>query len=148
MAANGSIELRALAVRLREAGDTRLLAEMVGALKAGAKPLISDVRDAAVRDLPHTGGLAARVAASSMTTSVRTGPRTAGVRLTGRSKAGRQLDRGFVDHPVFGDRGVWVHQGVPQATGWWSRTLAERSPAVTPYLLAVMKRTSAFVQGG
>jgi hypothetical protein len=60
-----------------------------------------------------------------------------------------------VRHPVF-DRGVsrsllgsktkWVRQEIPAATGWWSTTLAVHSAAITPVLVAEMRRVAAMIE--
>ena len=47
-----------------------------------------------------------------------------------------------------GTKVKWVSQEIPAAKGWWSETLANGAPVVTPELLAVMERISAQIQGG
>jgi hypothetical protein len=37
-------------------------------------------------------------------------------------------DRGFIRHPLFGNRNYWYDTPVPGATGWWSRVVEDRLP--------------------
>lgn len=148
---NGSVELHELAVRLKALGPGSPVGrvQLLRGLKDGAKPLIGAVKHAAEEKLPHGGGLNRQVAAQKVTVSVRTGARTAGVRLVTRAPDTLQTDQGFVRHPTFGRRGKgdWEEQEIPNAAGWWSQTLAEGAPEVTPRLLMVMTDIGAQIQG-
>lgn len=146
MAANGSVELAALAARLKAVGAADLRLELLRGLKVGAAPLVDDVKQAALEKLPRRGGLNRQVAGQKISVSVRTSVATAGVRLTTTAPDTAQTDQGYVRHPVFGNRGRWVHQDIPEAAGWWSQTLAQGAPVVTPALLAVMEKIAAEVQ--
>lgn len=145
--ANGSIELAALAARLKVAGAGGLRVQLLRGLKSGAAPLIGEVQAAARAQLPKSGGLNEQVAGQKVKVSVRTGARTAGVRLTTTAPDTAQTDAGFVRHPVFGNRSKFVTQSIPAAEGWWSKTLAARSPDVTVALLAAMEAVSVEIQG-
>lgn len=146
---NGSAELHALAVRLKVAGAGGLRLELLRGLKTAAGPLVPVVKDAARNQLPKTGGLNEQVAGQRITVAVRTGARTAGVRLTTTAPDTRQTDDGFVRHPVFGNRAVWVRQDIPAAAGWWSRTLKRESGIrVTVALLAVMRDVGSRINRG
>ena len=138
VAGSGSKQLAALAVRIKAAAPTGLRVELLRGLKEGAKPLIPKVAKAAEEKLPHAGGLNEQVAGQKVTVQVRTGAKTAGVRLTTRAPDTAMTDSGFVRHPIYGRRGKgdWRTQQIPGAKGWWSDTLAEAAPDVTPELMA------------
>lgn len=144
--AEASAQLREVALKLKSAGAGGLRLQLLRGLKAGAAPLIPAVKDAARAQLPKSGGLNEHVANQKVTVSVRTGATTAGVRLTTKDLDTRDTDSGMVRHPVFGHRDRWVDQSVPQATGWWSVTLAEKSPDVTPELIKVLAETAELIQ--
>ena len=146
VAGSGSAQLAALAVRLKAAGDKTLRRELLRGLKSGADPLVKKVAEAARSQLPHGGGLNEQVAGQKVKVQVRTGARTAGVRLTTTAPDTSQTDAGFVRHPVYGNRKKWVVQQIPAAKGWWSQTLADGGSDVTPELLKVMEETASAIQ--
>ena len=153
VAGRGSAELAALAVRLKVAGDKGLRVELLRGLKKGADPLVKAVAEAARAQLPKRGahnsvnsGLNEQVAGQKVKVQVRTGARTAGVRLYTTAPDTSQTDAGYVRHPVFGNRKVWVRQEIPSARGWWSVTLAHGAPDVQPELTAAMERVAAQIQ--
>jgi hypothetical protein len=148
VAGSGSERLNALAVRLKVAGEKGLRTELLRGLKQGSDPLVKAVAAAAEDRLPHGGGLNVQVAGQKVKVQVRTGARTAGVRLTTNAPDTAQTDAGFVRHPVYGNRKKWITQQIPNAAGWWSQTLADGGPDVTTQLLAVMKSVSVQIQGG
>jgi hypothetical protein len=119
------------------------------AIRSEAQPLVDAVKKAAADQLPHRGGLAARVAAERVTTSVRTGANTAGVRLIQRKHDAKATNSGYVRHPVFGTwRPDTPTQEIPRATGWWSQTLQARSEAVTPKVVEAMNEAAAAIERG
>jgi len=147
VAGTGSAQLAALAVRLKVAGDKTLRTELLRGLKSGADPLVKAVAEAARNQLPKRGGLNEQVAGQKVKVQVRTGARTAGVRLTTDAPDTKQTDSGFVRHPVFGHRDrKWPTQQIPAAKGWWSKTLANGAPDVQPELTAAMERVAAQIQ--
>jgi len=150
VAGSGSKQLAALAVRIKAAAPSGLRVQLLRGLKAGAKPLIPKVHDAAIAKLPRAGGLNEQVAGQKVTVQVRTGAKTAGVRLKTTAPDTKQTDEGWVRHPIYGRRGKgdWRTQQIPAAKGWWSDTLTEASPDVTPELLAAMEAVSVQIQGG
>lgn len=148
MPGNGSAELAALAARLKATGDKGLRLQLLRGLKAGAAPLIPAVREAATEQLPKQGGLNEYVAKQKITVSVRTGARTAGVRLVTTTPATEQTNSGFVRHPTFGRRGKGDWKVTETQAGWWSDTLAASAPVVTPQLLKVLEETAVAIQGG
>jgi hypothetical protein len=149
MAGNGSVELAALAARLKVTGSGGLRVQLLRGLKSGAAPLIPLVQQAALNQLPKSGGLNEQVASQKVSVSVRTGARTAGVRLTTTAPDTAQTDAGFVRHPTFGRRGKgeWKSQQIPAAVGWWSKTLANATPTVAPALNRVMLDVYAEIMG-
>jgi hypothetical protein len=81
MPGNASLELRAIAARLRAAGDKGNLNALRKGLRAGAGPLIPAVRQAAIAKLPKTGGLNQQVAGQQVRRcrfACRRAPRTSG----------------------------------------------------------------------
>lgn len=150
MPSNGSRDLALLAARLKVTGNRTLRLQMTRGLRAAAKPLIEDVKTAAREKLPRSGGLNEQVAGQKVSVSVRTGARTAGVRLLTSAPDTAQTDAGFVRHPTFGRRGKgqWRRQEIPAAKGWWSDTLANDAPKVTAEMLAVMEAVAIEIQAG
>jgi hypothetical protein len=152
MPGNGSRELAALAARLKATGNKGLRTQLLRGLKTGAAPLIVAVKDSAREKLPKGGGLNEQVAGQRVRVSVRTGARTAGVRLLTTAPDTAQTNSGFVRHPVFNRRNaegkrIFVRQELPNATGWWTDPLTAGAPLVTPELTAVMVRVAREIQG-
>lgn len=145
---SGSEQLAALGARLKVAGGGGLRVQLLRGIKQGADPLVGAVYYAALNQLPKRGGLNVQVAKQKVTVSVRTGARTAGVRMTTTAPDTKQTDSGYVRHPMFGDRKKWIKQEIPAAVGWWSETLQRESPKVTKDVLAVMKEVSVAIQAG
>lgn len=151
--AHASRQLAEVAARLKAAGERDLRLQLMRGLRAGAAPLIPGVKNAARMTLPKRGGLNKWVADQPVKVSVRTGARTAGVRLYMTKTDAKETNAGYVRHPVFGrvrkdGKRVWAKddQKIPNAEGWWSHTLASTSPIVTPELLRVLEETAAFIQ--
>ncbi len=147
MAGSGSAQLRELAVRLKAAGDGALRVELLRGLRTAAQPLVTEVQAAAMEKLPKRGGLNVQVASQKVTVSVRTGARTAGVRLVTRAPDTAWTDAGYVRHPVF-KSGKWVTQQIPNAAGWWSQTLNSKAgPEVGREMAVVMAEVAAKIRG-
>ena len=144
----GSEQLAALAARLKIAGEKGLRTQLLRGLKSGADPLVKKVAEAARSQLPHGGGLNEQVAGQKVKVQVRTGARTAGVRLTTTAPDTEMTDKGFVRHPVYGNRKKWVTQQIPAAKGWWSKTLEDGAPDVQPELASAMERVALEIQAG
>lgn len=126
----GADQFLRLSKALKHAGSVELRKELNASLKRVAKPLIAKTRQEALRRLPKAGGLAAQVAKEPQRVQVRTGARTAGVRIVvGKRKGGaRGANKGVIRHPVFGNREVWVNQKVP--SGWFDDPLKASAPEV------------------
>lgn len=136
----GSSDFYKLSKALKAAGRTQMRKELHKGLQQGAKPLIPLARAEARRVLPHKGGLAEVVARAPMRVQVRTGARTAGVRVVvGRDRSGaRRANQGVIRHPVFGNRQVWVNQVVPP--DWFDRPMEHGAPIVRPELQKAVER--------
>lgn len=148
-----SQRLHAIADRLKVTGQRGTRLEMTRALRAGAKPLVTAVRQSARERLPRAGGLNEWEATQPISVNVLTGAHTAGVRIRTRTKGSVQTDSGYVRHPVFGSgdsfRALWQWetQQIPQAEGWWTDPLRKGSPAVTPLLIAELNRIARKING-
>lgn len=141
MPADASAELAALGRRLKAASNgAQLRRELLRGIRAGAQPLTHAVQDAAREKLPRAGGLNEQVAGQKVAVRVALTGRNTGVRLVTTAPDTAQTDAGFVRHPVYGRRTKWVRQEIPQAAGWWSQTLQDRSKDVTPEVVAAMER--------
>lgn len=141
MPGDASVELAALGRRLKAASNgAALRRELLRGIRAGAAPLTRAVQDAAREKLPRGGGLNEQVAGQRVSVRVALAGRNTGVRLTTSAPDTAQTDSGYVRHPVYGRRAKWVHQDIPQAAGWWSQTLQDRSPEITPEVIAAMER--------
>ena len=136
----GADDFYRLSKALKAAGRTELRKELNAELRKAGKPLIDRTRAAARSDLPSRGGLAAQVAREPQRIQVRTGARTAGVRVVvGRRRGGaRGANRGVIRHPVFGNRDKWVNQRVEP--GWFDKTLQRDAPDIArPAIEAAMQ---------
>lgn len=132
----GAEQFLALSKALKAAGRTELRKELNRELQLAGKPLIAVTREAARSMLPRSGGLADQVAREPQRIQVRTGEKTAGVRVVvGKRRGGaRSANRGRVRHPVFGrstqsrSEWTWVTQQVEP--GWFDRTLEREAPHI------------------
>ncbi len=142
----GNAEIAALGRLVKAQGEGQLRRDLLAGLRKAAKPLVADVRQAAFEELPKHGGLNVRVAESKIGVRTRLTGASAGVRIVNTAPAGKKggtrdfgTDTGHLRHPVFGtDR--WVTQELA-TPGWFSKTLEQESPKVTPEVLAAMRET-------
>ena len=125
----GAEDLLKLSKRLKAAGQSELRKELHKAVRETAKPLIPKVRAAARKQLPKQGGLNERIAKKPYRAQVRTGAKTAGVRITG-TKVDPRINEGRVAHPVFGRPRSTVVQRVPSADGYFDDTLRDEGPEI------------------
>lgn len=134
----GAEDLAALAKRIRESGDARkgLKSELTKGIVRATKPLRIEAQKKAGSSLPSSGGLAARVAKSKLSTKTLTGTNPA-VKIVATGTA-LTTDRGYVSHPVFGNRDAWVKQPVKGA-GWFSQTMQDGAPTVRRELIEAMQ---------
>lgn len=123
----GAEKFLRLSKALKAAGQKELRKELHKGIRDAKKPVISDVRAAALSSLPKGGGLNAHVAKTNARIRVKTG-RDPGVDVVwGRRQPG-YMD-GTVRHPVF-DTGRWVSQHVDG--DWFDGTVEAAGPTVRP----------------
>lgn len=127
MAASQSLaELGARLKRL-ERGDLRR--ELLKSIRTASEPLKEAARQSALENLPQAGGLGQRVAETPIVSRTSLSGSSARVRLiSGNRRRLRELDRGRLRHPVFGNRDNWVTQQVQP--GWWTQPMEAGSPHV------------------
>lgn len=137
-----------LSKALKRAGQTAMRKELHAGMRRAAKPLIAKTRAEARRRLPKGGGLADQVAKEPQRVQVRTGARSAGVRLAVSNKAGgaRAANRGKIRHPVFGNRDVWVDQKVP--AGWFDDPAEAEAPQIRRELDRAVRDIVAQIERG
>ena len=133
----GAEKFLRLSKSLKIAGELDMRRELNKALRDVTKPLIAETRAAAQDRLPKRGGLNQSVARAKQRVQVRTGAKTAGVRIIA-SGAVRGANAGTVRHPVFGNRKAFVSQTVPG--GWFDKTLEGSAPEVRTEIEAVLVR--------
>ena len=145
----GADQFLRLSKALKQAGRTELRKELTKGLRDGARPLIPLARAAARQQIPHRGGLADLVAREPMRVQVRTGAKTAGVRIVvgNRRGAARATNAGLLRHPVFGTA-VCVSQRVTESAGWFDETLTRNAPIVRPELERALQRVADRVVKG
>lgn len=142
--------LRLLSVRLRATGQSGLKKNMTTAVRAATVPARAAVRAELRSAMPKSGGLNEWLAKASITSTVLTGPKTAGVVIRGR-RTGHDLAAvnrtGKVRHPTrsgpgfkYTNREIWRDTHVP--SGWWERSLAPFAPAVRVALVESMNVTA------
>lgn len=134
----GADKLGVLAKELRRTGNKELSRELYSALNRATKAMRAEALKTAEQDLPREGGLNQRVAASRLSTR-RRGGRNPGVKIV--AKGLRQLDlidRGEVRHPVYGRRGRWVRQQIPDAEGWFTKSLEASADEVRQEILTAI----------
>lgn len=136
----GAEQFLRLSKALKEAGQTKLRAELNKQLAASVRPMVPLARASARSRLPQRGGLAARVAKSPMSVKVATGTKTFGVRVVvikRQGTAARGLNRGQFRHPVFGDRDRFVVQEVEP--GWFDDVAKAQADDVRKAALAAIE---------
>lgn len=126
----GTGDFLRLSRALKDAGRGELRKELNKGIRTAAKPVIAATRSEALSRLPQRGGLARQVAKEPQRIEVRTGARTAGVRVVvGRKRGGaRGANRGVIRHPVFGNRERWVDQQVPP--DWFDKPARRSAPRI------------------
>lgn len=139
--ARGSRQLATIGRRLKDAGEGKLRRQLLAAIRGSAEGVIPDIQASARRTLPKSGGLAERVA--SQVYGVRTSLASSGgrVSLVGRGmKELRDIDRGRLRHPVFGNRGVWRAQSV--TPGFASQAAVHRVPKIRLAIAVAMRHAA------
>lgn len=125
----GADQFLALSKALKHAGRTELRKELNKRMRDGAKPLIPKARAEALSRLPQRGGLAKQISKEPARVQTRTG-KDPGVRIVvGKKRGGaRAANRGWIRHPVFGNREKWVDQKV--TPGWFDEPMQASAPDI------------------
>jgi hypothetical protein len=145
---HGPDDLRALAKRIRKAGNAKTIRKQLNAgLKEGVKPALAATKKAAL-DLPvktgkrETTGLRKKMARVA-NIQVRSSGRDPGVRVRiSRARMGDQAslvkatNNGKWRHPVRGNREVWVTQ--TSRAGWFDNANRYTGPPVRRAIKRVM----------
>lgn len=147
-----SRQLEVVGLRLKAAGAGGLKLALTREIKAAAKPLIEDVKQAAESELPKAGGLNEWVAGGKFSSSVRYTGAQIGVRIVASARHSKRggtsqfgTDRGTFRHPVFGHLDRWTTQELA-TPGWFSKTLEQKAPeTTTPRVLAALTEVQAFL---
>lgn len=138
-------DFSALARRLRGASK-ELRSELYRGINRATKPLKEDVRDAARRRLPRSGGLGRRVASSKITTKRRATGNNAGIKIVATSGYDiGSINRGRVRHLTYGHL-PWSDQAVQP--GFWTEPLVAGAPAVRRELGRVMDDVAKKISRG
>ena len=133
----GAEDLAHLGSRLKDAGNGELRKELLRGIRNSVKRVIPDVQESARSRLPKGGGLADRVASQKWAARSSLGSSSAKVSLVGSGmKALRDIDRGRLRHPVFGNRDRWVQQQVEP--GFFSEPVENAVPKVRNEIADVM----------
>jgi hypothetical protein len=134
----GADALLAVSKRLKDAGAKEARKALHRGVAGAAKPIIPKIRQAARDQLPAQGGLNERIARKPYRAQVRTGVKTAGVRITG-GKVDPRINQGRVAHPVFGRPGSTVVQYVPEARGYFDDTVRDAAPQIRDDVVEVLE---------
>jgi hypothetical protein len=126
----GPEQLLRVSRALKNAGETDLRKQFHKAIAAAAKPALPAVRASARAKGPARGGLNERLAKKPYRVQVRTGAKTAGVRIVGTKVDPRMNSLGRIQHPVFGRPGRKVVQYAPKLKGYFDEPLGRLGPGV------------------
>ena len=157
--ADAALQLKAIGLRMKAlsaggnilaapglgAGKT-LRAQLLGSIRAAAKPAIEATREAARSTLPKSGGLNEYIAAEKIKVSTRmTGPRV-GVRIVAQSGQWN-IDQSEVRHPVFGrSNRPWTTTKIA-TPGWFEKTLTREAPKAIGPISAAMEAVAIEAMG-
>jgi hypothetical protein len=144
MAGDFASELESIAAYLRQQADGELLRDLTRAMRDAVNPVIPQIREGLRPKMPDRY---ADVLAEDVILQVRVRTaRSPGVTLVARERgtvSGKRrrlwrLDRGVLEHPVFGDRGDWKEQ--PVEPGWFTQPPEQAAPRVEQALADVLER--------
>ena len=138
LSVSGAEDLGVLAKRLKEVGDKELKKELLRGIRLGTKGTHAKIRESALENLPSSGGLNALIAKSKISTKTRMSGRWTGINIkaTDRHEVDA-INRGFVRHPVYGNRTKWVTQ--PVTAGWFKAPIEADAPEIRDAIGQVMK---------
>lgn len=136
----GAENLATLARALKQLGAKDLRRELYSGIQRAAKPTKGKVLASARSSLPSSGGLAALVAASKVSTRTRATGKNPRVTIEARNGHDvRSMNAGRLRHPVFGTR-AWVTQSIP--AGWFSDPIEDEAPAMRREIETTMRRVA------
>jgi len=136
-AEEGAEKLAALAKRLKGA-PKELRSELTKAVTKAVVPLKKAAKTSARDRLPQQGGLARRVAKTTLRHKRKSAGRDVGIRIEAQTNAVKdplRIDRGRAKHPTYGHK-PWVLQDVRK--GWFTDPLEAGAPEVRQDLTAAM----------
>jgi hypothetical protein len=138
-------ELEWVARHLRVAGELDLRKDLTDAVTASVKDIPKQIRDGLRPRLPdpYADTLNADL---SITVSKRYSASNPGVTVRARTKSAkarklRQLDRGVLKHPLFGNRRKWYTQAV--TPGWFTGPAGDAKSRARVEIVAAMDRVTA-----
>jgi hypothetical protein len=150
----GSEQLRALAIRLKDAGDEGkgLRRELMKQLDDAAKPLVREIADLAhlkpYMPARYAGVLAGDLAVGSQRIFA-SNPRVS-IRAKARAhrRKVRQVDAGILQHPLFGDRERWFRQTDGMRPGFFTDPCERATPQIREHVLAALTETEKKITSG
>lgn len=143
----GAEDMAVLSRRLKEAGSRDLTRELRAGLQRAAKPAKEDVRRSLASRLPHRGGLAAQMAGSRISLRATGSGRSPGVRIVANSPHDlRSMDKGTLNHPVFGNKDVWRTQAIEP--GVFSEPIERRAPQMREEMTQAIRAVAAKIEAG
>lgn len=143
-------ELEAIAFRLRRAGTEDLPRELAAALRRGVDPVRDDIRAGLKPKLPdrYAEVLDADL---KLSVSVRNSGGDASASVVGTTRGIvqrrriKRLDRGVLDHPLWGDREKWYAQ--PVEPGWFTGPAQAAAPRVHGELEQALRDVAGKAEG-
>lgn len=143
----GAEQLDRIGRRFKEAGEKELRKELLAGIRKSNKPTISAIRANARGSLPRRGGFADQVAASRIATRTRLVGKSAGVQIRALGMYNlRQLNRGRLRHPLFGNREHWYEQQIEP--GWFSEPIEKDAPRIRADIEAAMQDVARKIEKG
>jgi hypothetical protein len=136
-------EFRALAQRLKDAGERGLRRELTNAIRDAVKPLKGEILDPEhLKPYMPDNYVPALLRDLRVTTFSRAGL-DAGVSIRAEARTPRgnyrqvvKLEEGSIRHPVFGNREVWRTQFRGMRPGFFSGPVREHGPRISDAIVA------------
>ncbi|MGX7679075.1 hypothetical protein ACSMXN_09255 [Jatrophihabitans sp. DSM 45814] len=145
-------QFTAAAKALNEAADKTIRTEVYAAFRRAAKPLGESIIREGSAELPHRGGLAARVAKAKLAQSNATTGNNPKVAISLKVREGyslKSMDAGTIRHPVFSraDRTqVWVKQSI--RSGAFTRPFEAGADPVRKEVLTALENVARQIRDG
>jgi hypothetical protein len=136
-------EFRALAQRLKDAGEKGLRRELSKAIRDAVAPLKADILDPAHLDPYMPDNYVPALLRDLRVTTFSRAGLEAGVSVRAQARTPRgnyrqvvQLEEGSIRHPVFGNREVWRTQFKGMRAGFFSDPVREHGPQIADAVVA------------